>query len=150
MSPYMAKIVGQEDVIYVWTVGVEGVGDGQDKLVTVDVHPDSPTYGEVIHSVSVGGRYEAHHSGFTDDRRFLWAAALDTSHIFIFDVHTDPAKPRLVRTIDDFVKMRNERDATLGMPRLILPSLQVNMRAGNMPPADDEGNVFLKLPVNKL
>jgi len=54
------------------------------------------------------------------------------------------------RSIEDFVKMRDERDATLGMPRLILPSLQVNMRAGNMPPADDEGNVFLKLPVDKL
>ena len=54
------------------------------------------------------------------------------------------------RSIEDFVKMRNERDATLGMPRLILPSLQVNMRAGNMPPADDKGDVFLKLPVNKL
>ena len=54
------------------------------------------------------------------------------------------------RSIEDFVKMRDERDATLGMPRLILPSLQVNMRAGNMPPPDDEGNVFLKLPVNKI
>ena len=54
------------------------------------------------------------------------------------------------RSIEEFVKMRDERDATLGMPRLILPSLQVNMRAGNMPPPDDEGNVFLKLPVNKI
>jgi len=36
MSPYMAKIVGQEDFVYVWTLGVEGLGDGQDKLVTND------------------------------------------------------------------------------------------------------------------
>lgn len=36
MSPYMAKIVGQEDFVYIWTLGVEGIGDGQDKLVTVD------------------------------------------------------------------------------------------------------------------
>jgi len=50
----------------------------------------------------------------------------------------------------DFVAMREERDATLGMPKLIVPSLQVNMRAGNMPDADDKGNVFLKVPVNKL
>ncbi|WP_109464730.1 MBL fold metallo-hydrolase [Albibacillus kandeliae] len=54
------------------------------------------------------------------------------------------------RPIEDFVAMRDARDATLGMPRLILPSLQVNMRAGQMPPADEKGNVFLKLPVNKL
>ncbi|RBP32281.1 glyoxylase-like metal-dependent hydrolase (beta-lactamase superfamily II) [Marinobacter pelagius] len=49
---------------------------------------------------------------------------------------------------DDFVKMRTERDATLDMPRLILPSVQVNMRAGHMPPADDNGQVYLKVPVN--
>ena len=54
------------------------------------------------------------------------------------------------RSIEEFVNMRDSRDATLGMPRLILPSLQVNMRAGQMPPADEQGNVYLKLPVNKL
>ncbi len=103
MSPYMAKIVGQEDFVYIWTLGMEGVGDGEDKLVTVDVNPDSPSFGNVVHSFSVGGRNEAHHSGFTDDRRFLWASGLDTSKIFVFDVATDPAAPKLVRTIDDFV-----------------------------------------------
>ncbi|SLN51779.1 putative metallo-hydrolase [Roseovarius albus] len=50
----------------------------------------------------------------------------------------------------DFVKMRDNRDATLPMPKLIIPSLQVNMRAGEMPPADDDGNVYLKVPVDKL
>ncbi|MBB3142095.1 MBL fold metallo-hydrolase [Halomonas organivorans] len=49
---------------------------------------------------------------------------------------------------DDFVKMRTERDATLGMPRLILPSVQVNMRAGRMPPAEDNGQVYLKVPID--
>ena len=54
------------------------------------------------------------------------------------------------RTIEEFVEMRDARDATLGMPRLILPSLQVNMRAGQMPEPDDQGDVFLKIPVNKI
>ncbi|MFD1007502.1 MULTISPECIES: MBL fold metallo-hydrolase [Oceanisphaera] len=49
-----------------------------------------------------------------------------------------------------FVAMRDKRDATLGMPRLILPSIQVNIRAGEMPPADKQGKVFLKLPINAL
>lgn len=49
-----------------------------------------------------------------------------------------------------FVAQREARDATLGMPRLILPSLQVNMRAGHMPPADDDGTVRLKVPLNRL
>jgi len=103
MSPYMAKITGQEDFVYVWTLGVEGVGDEQDKLVTVDVNPKSANYGKVVSSLSVGGRNEAHHSDFTDDRRYLWASTLDTSKIFIFDIHTDPAKPVLHKTISDFV-----------------------------------------------
>ena len=102
-SPYMAKIVGQEDFVYVWTLGVEGLGDEQDKLVTIDVNPTSPKYGKVINTLSVGGRNEAHHSGFTDDRRYLWAGGLDTNKIFIFDVHTDPAKPKLTKVITDFV-----------------------------------------------
>ena len=54
------------------------------------------------------------------------------------------------RSADDFVEMRETRDATLGMPKLIVPSLQVNMRAGHLPPAEDDGSVFLKVPVNKL
>ncbi len=103
-SPYMAKIVGQEDFVYVWTLGVEGLGDGQDKLVTVDVNPKSANYGKVVNSLSVGGRNEAHHSGFTDDRNYLWAGGLDTNKLFIFDVHTDPAKPRLHKVVTDFVE----------------------------------------------
>lgn len=50
----------------------------------------------------------------------------------------------------DFVKLREARDASLGMPKLIIPSLQVNMRAGNMPEPDDAGRVYLKVPVDGL
>jgi glyoxylase-like metal-dependent hydrolase (beta-lactamase superfamily II) len=53
-------------------------------------------------------------------------------------------------TEDEFVAMREARDATLDMPRLILPSVQVNMRAGHMPPADENGVTYLKLPVNAV
>ncbi len=49
---------------------------------------------------------------------------------------------------DEFVKMRTERDATLGMPKLIIPSVQVNMRAGELPPAEENGTVYLKVPLN--
>lgn len=104
-SPYMSGLIkGQEDYLYVWTLGVKGVGDGFDKMVTLDVNPASKKFGKVIAQVSVGKRGEAHHMGFTDDRRFLWAGGLDDSKIYVFDVHTDPAKPKLVKTIDDFAK----------------------------------------------
>ena len=100
MSPYMAKIVGQEDYVYIWTLGLEGVGDGEDKLVTVDVNPTRKT----TRRSSILFRWWSTRgaSGLTDDRRYLWASGLDASKIFIFDVHTDPAAP--VRTIDDFVE----------------------------------------------
>ncbi len=51
---------------------------------------------------------------------------------------------------EDFVKLRDERDAKLDMPQLIVPSLQINMRAGNMPEPDEQGDVFLKVPINKM
>ncbi len=54
------------------------------------------------------------------------------------------------KTKEDFVKFRTERDAKLAMPRLIIPSLQVNMRAGQLPPADDNGKHHLKVPLNTL
>lgn len=51
---------------------------------------------------------------------------------------------------DDFFKMRSERDETLPMPRLLLPSVQVNMRAGQLPPPEDNGVRYLKIPLNVL
>jgi len=51
---------------------------------------------------------------------------------------------------DDFVAMRTARDKKLGAPKLIIPSIQVNMNAGNFPPPDKEGNVYLKVPVNRI
>ena len=51
---------------------------------------------------------------------------------------------------DEFVAMRNARDATLDVPTLILPSIQVNVRAGKLPPADDNGIAYLRIPLNVL
>ena len=51
---------------------------------------------------------------------------------------------------EDFVQMRQTRDASLGMPKLIVPSLQVNMRAGHMPEPDETGTSYIKVPINKL
>ena len=103
-SPYMPKLEGQEDYVYIWTLGIEGLGDGSDKVVTIGVNPDRADYGKVVSSTSVGGRHEAHHGGLSDDRRHLWLGGLDTNVIFIFEIASDPANPKLVRTIDDFVE----------------------------------------------
>src|SRR5947207_11075229 len=104
-SPYVTKLIkGPEDYVYVWTLGVEGLGDGSDKLVTIGANPKAANFGKVIFSVSVKGRHEAHHGDFTEDRRFFWAGGLDDSQIFVFDVAADPEKPKLTKTIGSFVK----------------------------------------------
>ena len=51
---------------------------------------------------------------------------------------------------DEFVALRTARDKTLGVPQLILPSIQVNIRAGSLPPAEENGVAYLKLPLNAL
>jgi hypothetical protein len=51
---------------------------------------------------------------------------------------------------DEFVRMRNARDATLAVPALILPAVQVNMRAGQLPPAEDNGVRYLKIPLDSI
>jgi len=135
-SPYMANLIkGQEDFVYVWTLGVEGLGDGQDKLVTVDVNPKSRTYGKVVASVSVGERGEAHHMGFTDDRRFLWAGGLASNNIYVFDVAADPAKPKLVKSI----KNLGEKSGWLG-PHTFY-AMPGRMLVGNLSNVKDKGGV---------
>lgn len=51
---------------------------------------------------------------------------------------------------EDFIKMRTERDQTLALPKLIIPSIQVNIRGGNLPEADESGKRHLKVPINEL
>src|SRR5437660_3473634 len=135
-SPYMSGLIkGQEDYIHVWTLGEPGLGDGSDKLVTIDVNPASKSYGKVIATVSVGGRGEAHHMGFTDDRKYLWAGGLDDSRIFVFDVGTNPGKPRLVRTITNLP----EKSGFVG-PHTFY-ALPGRMLIGNLSNSADKGGV---------
>jgi selenium-binding protein 1 len=135
-SPYMSNLIkGQEDFVHVWTLGEPGLGDASDKLVTIDANPKSKTYGKVVSTVSVGGRGEAHHMGFTDDRKFLWAGGLDDSKIYVFDVGTDPSKPKLVQTIADLP----------GKSGFVGPhtfyALPGRMLIGNLSNAADKGGV---------
>ena len=51
---------------------------------------------------------------------------------------------------DEFVKIREERDKTLNMPKLIIPSIQVNMGAGHLPPPEEDGNIYIKVPINSM
>jgi glyoxylase-like metal-dependent hydrolase (beta-lactamase superfamily II) len=74
---------------------------------------------------------------------FVWETTIGAQRTGNVHVHEGISE-------DGFVEMRTKRDATLGMPRLILPSLQVNMRAGHLPEPEDNGTRYLKLPLNLL
>lgn len=75
------------------------------------------------------------------DIEYLTSVGEEKEH----NIHVGAGKSK-----EEFVKFRTERDAALDMPKLIIPSLQVNMRAGELPPADEQGDVFFKVPINKL
>lgn len=90
----------------------------------------------------------------------------DTEIYLCHDYPPDDQEPQCITTVGaqkadnvhvhqgvseaDFVAMREQRDATLSMPTLILPSVQVNMRAGRLPPPEDNGTTYLKIPINAL
>ncbi len=104
LSPYIKGLRQQEKVMYLWTL--PATGTGSDFLSVIDANLASPTYGTILKRIEVGSSgNEAHHMGFTDDRTRIWAASLNTSRFFIFDVATDPMHPRLVKTIDDVPRL---------------------------------------------
>lgn len=74
---------------------------------------------------------------------YVWESTVESERKSNIHIHDGMSE-------DAFVAMREARDKTLAMPRLILPSVQVNMRAGHMPPADDNGVTYLKIPVNAV
>jgi glyoxylase-like metal-dependent hydrolase (beta-lactamase superfamily II) len=80
---------------------------------------------------------------YPDNRDLGWVTSVFEERQHNIHVHEGVSE-------DQFVAMREARDKTLAMPHLILPSLQVNMRAGHLPPAEPDGKVFLKLPLNIL
>jgi len=80
---------------------------------------------------------------YPENRELSWVTTVAKERKYNIHVHEGISE-------DQFVAMREKRDKTLDMPRLILPSLQVNMRAGHLPAPESDGNVFLKVPLNKL
>jgi glyoxylase-like metal-dependent hydrolase (beta-lactamase superfamily II) len=74
---------------------------------------------------------------------YAWEASVEQQRRFNVHIHEGI-------TESDFVDFRNKRDASLGMPKLMLSSIQINIRAGEMPPADDNGVAYLKIPVDLL
>lgn len=83
------------------------------------------------------------HDYSPDDRPVQWESTVAEQRAHNIHVHDGISE-------DEFVTMRTARDATLEMPVLILPSVQINVRAGQLPPAENNGTVYLKIPINVL
>ena len=83
------------------------------------------------------------HDYAPDGREFLWETTVGAQRANNIHVGNNASE-------DSFVEMREKRDASLAMPRLIMPSIQVNMRAGHMPDAEENGATYLKVPIQGL
>ena len=81
------------------------------------------------------------HRGVTDE----YACETTVGEQKALNIHIGAGRP-----IEEFVSMRKQRDATLGMPKLILPSIQTNMRAGQFPEPEGNGQRYFKVPINGL
>ena len=83
------------------------------------------------------------HDYAPNGREFLWETTVGAQRVDNIHVGNNASE-------DGFVDMREKRDASLAMPRLIMPSIQVNMRAGHMPDAEENGATYLKVPIQGL
>jgi selenium-binding protein 1 len=100
LSPYVKRLDRPEKVLYVFCVDADAKDN--DFLAVIDVQPESKTYGTIIHQLDLGSAgNETHHFGFTDDRTHIWGCSLISSKIFIINVADDPARPKLVKVLED-------------------------------------------------
>jgi selenium-binding protein 1 len=99
LSPFVKRLDRPEKYLYVFCVDADARDN--DFVAVIDVDPDSARYGTLTHTVDLGTKgNETHHWGYTDDRTRIWAGGLFSSRIWILDVASDPAKPRVERVLE--------------------------------------------------
>jgi len=100
LSPFVKRLDRPEKILYVYCVDADAKDN--DFLAVIDVEKGSKSYGKIVHQLDLGTKgNETHHFGFTDDRSHIWGLTLFSGRIFLIDVATDPARPKLVKVIDD-------------------------------------------------
>ena len=100
LSPFVKRLNRPEKILYVFCVDADA--KDHDFLAVIDVEPESKNYGKIIYQLDVGSSgNETHHFGFTDDRTHIWGCSLFSSRIFLIDVAAEPAKPKLVKILED-------------------------------------------------
>jgi selenium-binding protein 1 len=100
LSPFVKRLDRPEKYLYVFCVDADA--QDNDFAVVIDVNPDSPSYGTIIHKVDLGTKEnEPHHWGYTDDRTRIWAGGLLSNRIWLLDLASDPAKPRVEKVLEN-------------------------------------------------
>src|SRR5262249_53958556 len=100
LSPFVKRLDRPEKYLYVYCVDADAKDN--DFLAVVDVDKSSPSFSKIIHKLDLGSKgNETHHFGFTDDRTHIWGLTLFSNRVFLIDVASDPARPKLVKTIED-------------------------------------------------
>jgi methanethiol oxidase len=99
LSPFVRRLDRPEKYLYVYCVDADAKDN--DFLLTIDVDRTSPRYGKILHTLDLGSKgNEPHHFGFTDDRTRIWGLTLFSNRIFLIDVATDPARPKITKTLE--------------------------------------------------
>jgi selenium-binding protein 1 len=100
LSPFIKRLDRPEKHLYVFCVDADG--KDHDFLAVIDVDRKSPTFGKITYQLDLGSSgNETHHFGFTDDRTHIWGCSLFSSRVFVIDVASNPAQPKLEKVLDD-------------------------------------------------
>jgi selenium-binding protein 1 len=100
LSPFVKRLDRPEKYLYVYCVDADAKDN--DFLIVVDTDKKSATYSKIIHKLDLGSKgNETHHFGFTDDRTRIWGLTLFSNRVFLIDVATDPARPRLDKVLEN-------------------------------------------------
>jgi selenium-binding protein 1 len=100
LSPYVTRLDRPEKYLYVFCVDADAKDN--DFLLVIDVDCKSARFSKIIHKLDLGSSgNETHHFGFTDDRSHIWGLSLFSNRVFLIDVAADPARPKLVKVLED-------------------------------------------------
>src|SRR5260370_17385405 len=100
LAPFVKRLDRMEKILYVFCVDADA--KDHDFLAVIDVEPGSANYSKITYQLDLGSAgNETHHFGFTDDRTHIWGCSLFSSRVFIIDVASEPAKPKLVKVLED-------------------------------------------------
>jgi selenium-binding protein 1 len=100
LSPFVKRLDRPEKYLYVFCL--DAAAKAHDFLAVIDVDRNSPKFSQILYRLDLGSSgNETHHFGYTDDRSHIWGLSLFSNRVFLIDVASDPARPKLVKVLDD-------------------------------------------------